>query len=112
MLRLFKGTCEAVRAMHSYSGRTSKQPQSNVPKKSRQGEGAARHSDDDERFPQPEGDGEEGYSYGSVNMPLVTRIRPEDDGEVVFDGDEETREAGPSESGEVEPYAHRDLKPG
>jgi len=115
MLRLFKGICEAVRAMHDFRGRIPpvQQTDSNGPSQKKEDE---RHSDDGERFPQPEGDGEEGYSYGSVNMPLVTRLRPEDEGEVVFDEDEELRqgaEAGTSlPKGQLEPYAHRDLKPG
>ena len=118
MLRLFKGICEAVRAMHDFRGRIPvRQPDSNGPSRKKGDEAARdRHSDDGERFPQPEGDGEDGYSYGSVNMPLVTRLRPEDEGEVIFDGDEELRrgaEAGNSAGkGGLEPYAHRDLKPG
>ena len=117
MLRLFKGICEAVRAMHDFRGRTPpvRQPDSTGPSRKKGDEAAHRHSDDDERFPQPEGDGD-GYSYGSVNMPLVTRLRPEDEGDVIFDGDEELRkgaEAGTSAGkAELEPYAHRDLKPG
>lgn len=77
------------------------------------------HSDDeDERFPQPEGDAEGGYSYDtndtSASVPLVTRQKVEDEGEVVFDGDEEAAEAvvDSSSGGEIVPYAHRDLKPG
>ena len=68
-----------------------------------------------EMFPHPEGDAEGGYSYGpgsrslnSANVPLVSRQDP-DDGDVIFDGDPDTVQDG---SGELVPYAHRDLKPG
>ncbi|KAF9052448.1 other/NAK protein kinase [Hymenopellis radicata] len=112
MVRLFKGACEAVRAMHTY--RTSGPAASNAASSSssRQ-ESQGRHSDDDERFPQAEGDGDGGYSYGSsVNVPLVTRHRVEEEGDVVFDGDEELSRAEADGTGEIIPYAHRDIKPG
>jgi serine/threonine kinase 16 len=117
MLRLFKGTCEAVRAMHDFRAPT-RQPQpsqSNGGPSRQEQESSGRHSDDDERFPQPEGDGDGGYSYDSaVNVPLVTKHRVEDEGDVVFDGDEELAQAdsGDNAGGESVPYAHRDLKPG
>ena len=83
------------------------------------------HSDDeeDEMLPQPEGDADEGYSYdgndGGSSIPLVAK-KATDEGEVVFDGDEELLNNGfgngdsGAESGQTElvPYAHRDLKPG
>ena len=79
---------------------------SNQPKR-----GGDDDDDEDSRFPQAEGDAEGGYSYDGPSQPLVNKTRP-DENEVVFDGDEELEhEAGPS-SGEVVPYAHRDLKPG
>ncbi|RDB25751.1 Serine/threonine-protein kinase ENV7 [Hypsizygus marmoreus] len=116
MLRLFKGTCEAVRAMHDHRAKVSanKPSQSNSSSRQQQRqEAAGRHSDDDERFPQPEGDGEGGYSYGSaVNVPLVTKHRVEEEGDVIFDGDEELQQNNGSENSEIVPYAHRDLKPG
>ena len=71
--------------------------------------------DNDERFPQPEGDTEGGYSYDgpSSSTPLVTRNQVEEEGDVVFDGDEELENAQQGNSTlEVVPYAHRDLKPG
>jgi serine/threonine kinase 16 len=67
--------------------------------------------DEDERFPQPEGDADDGYSYDAASVPLVTRNEVAA-GEVVFYGDEETAATSSSESGEIVPYAHRDLKPG
>lgn len=141
MLRLFKGTCEAVRAMHDYRAplasrsnpRPSRDNQSSAvpsssarPKKNIQADNG--HSDDedeeDEMFPQPEGDTEGGYSYHgpssrSASAPLISKQSTLDD-DVVFDGDEELshiqqngRQNGAA-SGDTElvPYAHRDLKPG
>lgn len=121
MVRLFKGTCEAVRAMHTYRPTTtsrsavpdqSPNPSSSRPPKRQQ----SRHSDDDERFPQAEdgGDGQ-GFSYDSVSVPLVTKHQVEEEGDVVFDGDEDLDEpAAENSSGgnQIVPYAHRDLKPG
>ena len=113
MLRLFKGTCEAVRAMHDF--RAPIQP--SQPNPHQQHQNAGRHSDDDERFPHPEGDGEGGYSYESAaNVPLVTKHRVDDEGDVIYDGDEELRQLerhdAANEQAELVPYAHRDLKPG
>jgi serine/threonine kinase 16 len=66
-------------------------------------------------FPHPEGDADGGYSYGpsphadnSASVPLVSR-QGLDDGDVIFDGEQDTVQDG---SGELVPYAHRDLKPG
>ncbi|PBK75688.1 protein kinase [Armillaria solidipes] len=112
MVRLFKGTCQAVRAMHTYRAPVGPAPLSrqNSP---RPQEAPARHSDDDERFPQAEGDADGGYSYDSTTIPLVTKHRVEDQGDVVFDGDEElSQNIAATGTTEVVPYAHRDLKPG
>jgi serine/threonine kinase 16 len=43
------------------------------------------------------------------SVPLVSR-RSFDDGDVIFDGGDQ--DATQNGSGEVVPYAHRDLKPG
>ncbi|KAH7930166.1 protein kinase [Leucogyrophana mollusca] len=128
MVRLFKGTCEAVRAMHEYhttvgsqtqassSRQSSSRPSPSASARTQRQQGD--HSDEeDEMFPHPEGDGEGGYSYESaVNVPLVTKHRVEEEGDVVFDGDEEVQRMGNghTEQGKREhvPYAHRDLKPG
>ncbi|KAH7913525.1 protein kinase [Hygrophoropsis aurantiaca] len=133
MVRLFKGTCEAVRAMHEYhatagskaqgptsnSGSSRSPPSSSSSMRTQRQQGD--HSDEeDEMFPHPEGDGEGGYSYESaVNVPLVTKHQSEEDGDVVFDGDEEVAHIQRNENGHLEPgaqehvpYAHRDLKPG
>jgi serine/threonine kinase 16 len=129
MVRLFKGTCQAVRAMHDYhapinpsSSSTSRGNQSQVQAARREQDEENRHNseNEDEMFPHPEGDAEGGYSYGpAVNVPLITKHRVEDEGEVVFDGDEELSKNQQDSDGIVEPgktelvpYAHRDLKPG
>lgn len=72
--------------------------------------------DDDDMLPHPEGDGEEGYSYGNdggSSIPLVSKHAVEEEGDVIFEGDEDLGGQG-VEDGEmgVVPYAHRDLKPG
>ena len=145
ILHLFRGTCEAVRAMHTFRGKVSHDangasgpkpsrremiPSSSRPRSKQQrgnlGGPVAHHGsddedDEDELLPQAEGDGEDGYSYGKSgesSIPLVSKHAVEDEGDVVFDGDEELANHGleatsgdPSEM-EVVPYAHRDLKPG
>ncbi|TFY80826.1 hypothetical protein EWM64_g3188 [Hericium alpestre] len=119
ILRWFKGTCEAVRAMHTYRA-----PVSGPSSQTRAAHSThTREDEEDELFPHPEGDADDGYSYGggggrsnnTATVPLVTKSRL-DEGDVVFDGDEE---AGGSidhgragATGEAVPYAHRDLKPG
>jgi len=119
MVRLFRGTCLAVRAMHEYRPTT---PRSAVAAKKAGANGKPKkqvHMEDDEdhdeRFPQAEGDAEGGYSYDgpSSSTPLVMKHQAEEEGEVVFDGDEELENAQQGNSTlEVVPYAHRDLKPG
>ncbi|KAJ7928764.1 protein kinase [Mycena leptocephala] len=126
MVRLFKGTCEAIRAMHTYrapigatlpNGNAGSSSSAAAKKKPQQQQQHDDDEDDDERFPQPEGDGEDGYSYGSASVPLMTRRRVEEQGDTVFDGDEELgriQEQAQQNGGvtELVPYAHRDLKPG
>ena len=134
MLRYFKGTCEAIRAMHSYlapvgSQSTSRANQSSSARHAPSNPGTPRHSVDEEdaMFPQPEGDAEGGYSYhgaSSVNSraPLASMNGPGEDHEhePLFDGDEEleriqhqsTNGNGAQGQTELVPYAHRDLKPG
>ncbi len=119
MVRLFHGTCLAVRAMHEYRPTT---PQSAVAakktaanNKKNQRPSPGQDDDEDERFPQAEGDAEGGYSYDGVSasVPLVTRHEVDDEPELVFDGDEEVEQARQEGSTlAVVPYAHRDLKPG
>ena len=133
MLRYFKGTCEAIRAMHDYRAPVGSNSE---PFPSRANQSSSRHApslpnsprhsedDEDEMFPHPEGDGEGGYSYhgpgSGANVPLMTRDRPEDEHEAIFDGDEELNRMqheganGNAQTGQTElvPYAHRDLKPG
>lgn len=148
MLHLFKGTCEAIRAMHDYRApigtsadpfhsRQNQSKHANTSSTHRRLSGeiggrpaTAAHDDDeddeeDELFPQPEGDGDGGYSYhgsgaGRSAVPLVTKLRPEDEGETIYDGDEElsriqrdgARNDAHTGDTELVPYAHRDLKPG
>ncbi|RPD61209.1 Pkinase-domain-containing protein [Lentinus tigrinus ALCF2SS1-7] len=132
MLRYFKGTCEAIRAMHDYRAPIGSKSEP-FPSRANQSSSARhapslpnspRHSEDeDEMFPHPEGDGDGGYSYhgpgSGANVPLMTRDRPEEH-ETIFDGDEELNRIqheganGNAQPGQTElvPYAHRDLKPG
>ncbi|KAJ7593340.1 other/NAK protein kinase [Mycena floridula] len=113
MVRLFKGACEAVRAMHTYKAAGSKSTTTSSSSPPQQQEPSSRHSDDDERFPHPEGDGDGGYSYDGASVPLVTKHRVEEEGDVIFDGDEDVHASnGDPSKTEIVPYAHRDLKPG
>jgi serine/threonine kinase 16 len=91
MLRLFKGTCEAVRAMHEYrpSART-----------------AGPSAGGQEILDHPDHADEDGAS-----VPLVAAQRREE-GEAIFDGDEEAHAGDGRAEGAIVPYAHRDLKPG
>lgn len=137
MLRYFKGTCEAIRAMHDYRAPLGSKSQP-FPSRANQSSSARhapsapnspRHSldDDDSSFPQPEGDAEGGYSYHGTsrgaNVSLINKDRPQgvgEESEPIFDGDEELERIqheganGNVEPGQTElvPYAHRDLKPG
>ncbi|KAJ6520895.1 other/NAK protein kinase [Mycena vulgaris] len=100
MIRLFKGTCEAIRAMHTYRAPIG----ATLPKgsaASASAASAARKSSSSNTtttrtttngFPSPRADGEDGYSYG------LGRIQ-----------EQAQRNNGPTE---LVPYAHRDLKPG
>ncbi|KAG6374367.1 other/NAK protein kinase [Boletus reticuloceps] len=122
IVRIFNGTCEAVRALHNYHTTSGSQPrprptssQNNVPSTSHLHQPNDHHSDDeegDELLPHAEGDD------SSVNVPLVKRRRVDAE-DVVFDDDEEVSKIpdlpnGNSEPGKGEhvPYAHRDIKPG
>ncbi|KIK66664.1 hypothetical protein GYMLUDRAFT_157468 [Collybiopsis luxurians FD-317 M1] len=130
IIKLFRGTCEAVRAMHEYrpKGKGAKSKARNGAASRANGNGNVSGSttrssppndddeDDDHRFPEPEGDAEGGYSYGPA--PTARRSKPSRMGssEVLFDGDEDVAgiggEEGQGEGGEMVPYAHRDIKPG
>lgn len=119
MLRLFHGTCLAVRAMHEYRPATPKSAAEAAASGSGMTSGAngkagqQHDDDDDERFPQAEGDAEGGYSYDRTSVPLVTKQKVEES-DVVFDGDEELEQVTEhvKPGSEMVPYAHRDLKPG
>jgi len=138
-MRLFKGTCLAVQAMHDYRAVMNRNSNSlgtqSTPAifQPDSGPSARGEDDDDEQdvgLPEPEGDSEGGYSYGGGgSMPLVPRNkkgRGKGRGvDVLFDGDEELErlnappapETGvsdhlpPSTKTELVPYAHRDIKP-
>jgi serine/threonine kinase 16 len=117
MIIYFKGTCEAIRAMHTYRAPVSSSggaASSSRPSRPTPAPPSRRSHDEeeDERFPQPEGDGEGGYSYDAVSVPLVTKHRVEDEGDVIFEGDEDVQPANGDATGEIVPYAHRDVKPG
>jgi serine/threonine kinase 16 len=115
LLRLFKGTCEAVRAIHTY--RSPKPSPSSSSSQHPPGPGFDDGNEDNYMFPHPEGDSEGGYSYGpgpstvdAASVPLVARNAPHlGDSDVIFDDDQDSAQNG---SGELVPYAHRDLKPG
>lgn len=112
MVRIFKGACEAVRAMHDHhTGSNSGAPAPSSSSSSSRPRGEMHHrsddEDEDELLPHPEGDGGGGYSYpSSVNVPLVTKRRIED-GDAVYGGGDEALPVG-----QHVPYAHRDIKPG
>ena len=96
LLRYFKGTCEAVQAMHDY--RPSAKPS--------QASGSA---------PAPS-DGEVLHEHGETeddgaSVPLVVKQHAEN-GEPIFGGDDD-EESEDEDNGKVDvvPYAHRDLKP-
>ncbi|KAF7327977.1 Pkinase-domain-containing protein [Mycena kentingensis (nom. inval.)] len=127
MVRLFKGTCEAIRAMHTYrapigasvpntnagsSRSRAPEPRQNLPRPAHHGDDDEDDDDDeDHRFPQPDGDEDGGFSYDGASVPLVTRKRVAQ-GDTVFEGDEELEQVAHSGETELVPYAHRDLKPG
>lgn len=122
MVRLFRGTCEAVRAMHTYRAPVSLPNKNTVvparPAPVQNGELDQDDDRDDQMLPHPEGDADGGYSYDGASVPLINRRRMETEGDVVFDGDEELEqlraEQPPQDGGKTEivPYAHRDIKPG
>ena len=93
MVKLFKGTCEAIRAMHDYRAPVGSQSRQNTQAASRSntrrlsGEQQSsrlpqpeHHSDDDDEeddggFPQAHGDEEGGYSYhNSGAIPLSKKL--------------------------------------
>ncbi|GJJ08228.1 hypothetical protein Clacol_002437 [Clathrus columnatus] len=131
MVRLFLGTCEAVRAMHTYRAPMASAPlngevqdtvvaaSSNSERSRLTHQQEEEHDNDDQSLPQPEGDAEGGYSYDGASVPLVNRRRgQQQQAEEIFDGDAELErlrtEEAPQQNGKTEivPYAHRDIKPG
>ena len=142
MVKLFKGTCEAIRAMHDYQAPVGSQSRQNAQAASRSntrrlsGEYQSsrlpqpeHHSDDedDEGFHQPRGGGEGGYSYQTSGAIPLSNKPPNKKGRGtggeeesgLMDGDPADLEVHgssplPVGSGETElfPFAHRDMKPG
>lgn len=128
MVRLFRGTCEAVRAMHSYRAPVSTSTSNGNARKPAAATSSStanqnvNHDQDDEHedqtLPHPEGDADGGYSYDGASVPLITKRRIGNEGNIVFDGDtelEQLRTEQPLQDGakvETVPYAHRDIKPG
>ncbi|KAI6042574.1 protein kinase [Pisolithus marmoratus] len=123
MLRIFKGTCEAVRAMHDYHTNAQSEalpPMSGAIGSSSRARSSVDHlSDDEERdelLPHPEGDEDGGYTYkSSMAVPLVTKRRVEQ-GDTIFDSEEDMQKPhsndGNTKANLHVPYAHRDIKPG
>ncbi|TFK23606.1 other/NAK protein kinase [Coprinopsis marcescibilis] len=115
MLRLFRGTCLAVRAMHEYRPTSARSAIRGAPQQRSKPSNSNADDDDDNdaRFPQPEGDSEGGYSYDTPAAPLMGKHRALDN-EVLFDDQGESSQQ-PANDGpplDIVPYAHRDLKPG
>lgn len=141
MIKLFRGTCEGIRAMHDHRAPVGTQSRQNTQasrSNSRRLSGEQQssrlpqpehHSDDEEDggFPQAHGDAEGGYSYhNSGAIPLSTKPQSkksrgaggEEESGLMNDdpADLEVHRSSPTPggSGETElfPFAHRDMKPG
>lgn len=137
MLELFRGACLGVRAMHDYrassssSAPSSLNPNPSGPSMSRSRSPMPDHEDNDHHeshgllnnpsssnrredhdHDHDEDDEEEGYSYPQgASIPQVIDKVASSGNDVVFDGDEETKREQGSGTGELVPYAHRDIKP-
>jgi serine/threonine kinase 16 len=132
MVRLFKGTCEAIKAMHDHRAPIgSRQAHSlsnanGAPRLSGEQHRPSIDDDDDNgTLPMPHGDEDDGYSYHGA-IPLVNKHGSR--GRKGSGGDEEVHlmNSGDSHSNhelpdasdhangatELLPYAHRDMKPG
>ncbi|KAG9104800.1 hypothetical protein FRC06_009270 [Ceratobasidium sp. 370] len=129
LVRLFRGTCLGVRAMHTYRA-PSHGGQASGSAPPRQPSPSPAHAEEDDHqaalLPQPHGDDDSddehgGFSYSSQPLRSAPRGRDptEDRTRLVFDGDAELRKiedrAGeqgvPQGEGVLVPYAHRDIKP-
>ncbi|KAG8928393.1 hypothetical protein FRC01_006016, partial [Tulasnella sp. 417] len=130
ILSYFLGTCKGLSAMHNFRmavpAAATSRGQSSGSKLPRPPSRQEHHEDEDSHdqtslLPEPESDGEEGFSYhgrSSRGAPLPTRAPKVQRGvETVFDGDEELEtlqqvaKDSPPGSTELVPYAHRDIKP-
>lgn len=135
MLRIFRGTCEAVRAMHRYrlpsipltkgsnaSNDNGRTPSPAYPPKPKLTIDSTFHDDtNDDEVPSGRLVATGSSTTLDSAVPLL-RTQLEggegvalEDNEVVFDGDEELGGASGAQAratGEIIPYAHRDIKPG
>jgi len=113
IVRIFRGTCEAVRALHDYHTASGSQTRPHPPSRQSSTSHLNDHHSDDE-----EGDGllshPEGNGDSSVNVPLVRKHRVDVDDDVFGDDEVSKIPDGNPEPGknELVPYAHRDIKPG
>ena len=119
MIRLFRGTCLAVSAMHDYRGPAPKLGQGTTAENSQtptsqQMKVQATHDDedDDESDDDDDDDGPKGNSH----TPLVAKKRANETADVVFDADAPSAggSSAPTNGQDAvhTPYAHRDIKPG
>ncbi|KAJ3834743.1 Pkinase-domain-containing protein [Lentinula raphanica] len=123
MIKLFKGTCEAVRAMHEWRptkgskkgkgtnanrnrrangvrGSSSQGRPNGNASNSHGGGGGSGDEDDDHRFPEPEGDAEGGYSYGpSASLSKNKPSRSASGSVPLINRDEEEGLMGGNETG-------------
>jgi len=101
MVQIFRGSCEAVRAMHQHKAVVRR----GGPKAPAQ----APEDDDDEEehgLPAPEGDAEGGFSYHAAPAPSrAPRRKPSRQAPSAEDIPESEREEV------LQPWAHRDIKP-
>ncbi|KAF9511833.1 hypothetical protein BS47DRAFT_1467771, partial [Hydnum rufescens UP504] len=120
ILRLFRGTCLAVRAMHTYrSSKASSSPNRPTRTIAPPSRGPLPHLHDDndgghDAHPHPDDEGEgEGFTYAGSNILLSTRTRKMETrpADVIFEHDELVPAEAPLVEGELIPFAHRDLKP-
>ncbi|KZV96554.1 Pkinase-domain-containing protein [Exidia glandulosa HHB12029] len=102
MVNIFRGTCEAVKAMHQHRAKARKG--------GKRQEEQQEHEQEEQGLPEPEGDAEGGFSYHAPSSSSRARqMRSAPQAEVVFEADDEPAAEG--EESELHPWAHRDIKP-
>lgn len=133
MIRLFKGTCLAVAAMHDYRGPAPKssspgaapgnkvapvhnRKQANPDEEDEDDEDEDEDNEDDEDDEDEEDEEELDQSKGpTASTPLVTKKRAHQTADVVFGSTQEpvTNDGSSTDQNIIPiPYAHRDIKPG